>query len=107
MMYYHNPKCSKSREGLKILNEKGISPKVKLYLKETLTKSEIESLLEILVDPIASILRENPNNIKLNKNNDELIQHILNNPIALQRPILVNKNKAKIGRPTESLFSII
>jgi len=109
---YHNPRCSKSREGVCLLEEKGIEFETFRYLDEKITKRELKSLLKKLkIKPIELIRTKE----ELWKNNyagkqladDELIAIMINNPVLIERPIIVNGNKAVIGRPIEKIFEII
>ena len=113
MIYYHNPRCSKSREGLKILESSKKQFKVKLYLSEELLYSEIEDLLDKLqIDPKElirkkeKIIEEEGIDLK-NMTKKEIILTILKYPILIERPILVSKDKAVIGRPPEIINSIL
>lgn len=110
---YHNPRCTKSRQTLALLEEKKINPEIKLYLQETLKKSEIKDLLKKLDLTPRQILRTNEAEYKDNdlKNkdlsDDDLIAAIAKYPKILQRPIVVNGNKAALGRPPENVLEII
>ena len=113
MIYYHNPRCSKSREGLKLLESSKKQFKVKLYLSEELLYSEIEDLLDKLqIDPKElirkkeKIIEEKGIDLK-NMTKKEIILAILEYPILIERPILVSKDKAVIGRPPEIINSIL
>ena len=113
MIYYHNPRCSKSREGLKLLESSKKQFKVKLYLSEELLYSEIEDLLDKLqIDPKElirkkeKIIEEEGIDLK-NMTKKEIILTILKYPILIERPILVSKDKAVIGRPPEIINSIL
>ena len=113
-IYYHNPKCSKSRQGLVLLEEKGIDPQVKLYLKEDMTTQEILSLFEKTgLGPLEGMIRTKEQTFKdLELKNAELSQEewakiIVDNPILLERPIFVNGDKACIGRPPSNIFDIL
>ena len=65
MIYYHNPRCRKSREGLTFLNEKNIQPKIREYLKENLTHQELISILEKLNMRPDELMRKNETIIKM------------------------------------------
>ena len=112
MMYYHNPRCRKSREGLTFLNEKNIQPKIREYLKENLTHQELKSILDKLNMRPDELMRKNEatykNEIKGKKlTDDQLILKMIENPKLIERPILVNGDRAIIGRPAENLMSIV
>ena len=110
MKYYHNPKCSKSRLGLDYLIEKNRKLDVIDYIKVGLIKTEVADLSEKLSLPPSHFIRKN--DLKkhgLTHCNDEeswatlLVEH----PYLLERPILVNNQKAAIGRPLENFDSIL
>lgn len=113
-IYYHNPKCSKSRAGLALLEENGLSPKIYEYLKEGLTKIEVLDLIKKTgKKPTEGFVRlKETVAIELNlKDSDKTLEQwalvISENPILLERPILVIGDKAIIGRPPKDLLQII
>lgn len=108
---YHNPKCSKSREALKILEEHEIKPHIIEYLNAPLTKPELHDMLIKLDQPYEKVLRTKDElfkelNINLN-NEDEVIDTIIENPSLLERPIVVTNTRAIIGRPPEAILELI
>jgi arsenate reductase len=111
--YYHNPKCSKSREGLELLKKKGISLHIKDYLKEGLSVAEISNLSKLLNLPPQEFVRKKEEiykELKLDEKHltfKEWCQIIADNPKLLERPILSTNKKAVIGRPTENLLTLI
>lgn len=109
----HNPRCSKSRQTLELLEEKGIKPTIRLYLENPLTKEELLDIVKKLnISPI-DLVRKNEeifNQIIHNGehfNNDSAIDLMVQNPKLIQRPIVINNNRAKIGRPPESVLEIL
>ena len=109
MIYYHNPRCTKSREGLKLLQDKKIELTIKDYLKETLTKEEIKTLISTSEHKISEFIRPKETkdeNISATTD-DDWINAIANHPRILQRPILTTGTKTAIGRPPEHLLSIL
>lgn len=112
MKYYHNPRCAKSREGLAYLNEKGLEPEVILYMVEPLNPSELEDIIEALgieaLDLVRSkekVWKEDFADKELEE--DELILTMIEYPNLMERPILVNGDKATIGRPKENFDAIL
>ncbi len=100
---YHNPRCSKSRCALETLTEKGEEVEVIEYLKTPLTKKILKNLLMKLNMKPIDIIRVNEDVFKKNfkgKNftDDEWIQILIENPVLLQRPIVVSEYKAEIMR---------
>ena len=109
---YHNPKWSKSRNSVRILEEKKIDCKIIEYLKNPLSVNELENILNILQLKPIDIIRKTEadykeNKINLIKNDNELLMAIIKFPKILQRPIILNGNKGVIGRPPENILSII
>ena len=109
---YHNPRCRKSREGLQILEESGKDFEIVKYLENKPTKEELSDIIELLgIKPIdlvrknESIWKENYKNKQLSDN--EIIKIIIENPKLIERPIVVNKDKAIVGRPPENIKKII
>ncbi len=111
-MYFHNPRCSKSREGLNYLNEKGITPMIVKYLDTPLNSQEIKQLLEKLgIKPI-DLIRKNEDIYKKeikgkDFSDEELIEAMANNPKLIERPIVINDTKAVIARPAEKMDEIL
>ncbi len=112
MKYYHNPRCSKSRQGLELLKNKGIDPDVILYLKNTPTEKELTQIIKKLgIKPI-QLVRKTEKIFKENFKGKELsdkewIQAMVKYPKLIERPILINDNKAALGRPPEDLLTIL
>ena len=112
-LFYHNPKCSKSRKALEIIDTHNIDTKVILYLKYKITKSMLNEILDLSGLSIRDIIRRNEKEYKennldnLNLTKDELLDLILKYPKLLQRPVFVFNNKAIIGRPPEDVLKII
>ena len=109
---YHNARCSKSREGVCFLEESKQEFEVINYLEQSPKKRELKSLLKKLnIKPIElvrkkeSIWIENFKNIELT--DDQVIEAMVKNPVLIERPIIVNGNKAVIARPTEKINEIL
>ncbi|MCE9592399.1 MAG: arsenate reductase (glutaredoxin) [Planctomycetes bacterium] len=110
---YHNPRCSKSRQTLQILTDRGIEPKVVEYLKDPPDEKRIESLLKMLGMEPAQLLRRGEAEYKdlgLDKKLDDrkaLIRAMAQHPVLIERPIVVKGNKARLGRPPEQVEEIL
>ena len=110
---YHNPRCSKSRQTLELLQENNISPEIILYLENPPTKSDLKSLLGKLGMTARQLLRSSEDAYKsqglANKSltDDQLLDAMLAEPKLIQRPIVVNGDKAALGRPPENVLDII
>jgi arsenate reductase len=109
---WHNPKCSKSREALKLLEEKGGDIKVVKYLEETPSRGEIAALLQKLGISARELMRTKEETYKelgLAKVEDEekLIDALAEYPRLIERPILIEGNRALIGRPVEKVVEFL
>ncbi|MDD5052190.1 MAG: arsenate reductase (glutaredoxin) [Sulfuricurvum sp.] len=112
MIIWHNPKCSKSREALKLLEEKGGLFEVFKYLDIPPSREEIETLLKKLGVSARELMRTKEDLYKelgLAKIEDEsaLIDALTENPKLIERPILIEKNRAIIGRPVEKVIDFL
>ena len=109
---YHNNRCGKSRDALAILTEKNVEFKVVDYLKNPPTTKELESILRKLNMAPIDLIRKGEAIYKENYKdktftNAEWIQIIVNNPILIERPIIINSDKAVIGRLPENVLAIL
>ena len=110
-LIYHNPRCRKSREALALLEAKGVPVEVKLYLTEGIDADEVVILSKKLGMHPSEFVRKNETAYKALGTDEFSIEEwadiIENNPILLERPILVINDRAVIGRPPETILSII
>lgn len=107
---YHNPRCSKSRQTLALLNERGIAPTVVEYLQTPPDEATIRSLLKKLgIEPAQLIRRKEYLALGLPDTNDpqELIARMAAHPEIIERPIVVRGAKARLGRPPEQVLEIL
>ncbi|MDG6881925.1 arsenate reductase [Phocoenobacter uteri] len=110
---YHNPKCSKSRGALAMLEEKGYETEVVLYLETPPTAEMLKQLLTEMDMSARELLRTNEDPYKaLNLTNSELtesqlIQAMVENPILINRPIVKTQQGTKLGRPLENIACIL
>ncbi|MBH0050840.1 arsenate reductase (glutaredoxin) [Pseudoalteromonas sp. SWYJZ19] len=110
---YHNPRCSKSRETLALLQSKAIEPSVVEYLKTPLTHEQISTLvIQLGFSSVRELMRTKEDDYKALNLKDEscesaLIDAMVQNPKLIERPIVVNNNKAAIGRPPENVLSVL
>jgi len=109
---YHNNRCSKSREGVCFLENKKTDFQVINYMEDIPTKSELKDLLQKLNIPALDLVRkkeaiwiENYKGKELNE--EQIIQAMIDNPKLIERPIIVNGEKAVIARPTERINEIL
>jgi len=109
---YHNPRCRKSREGLQIVEASGQAFEIVQYLKEVPSFEELESIIHLLGIAPMQLVRKNEaiwkENFKGKELSDaEIIQAMIDNPKLIERPIVINNNKAVIGRPPENIQQIL
>ncbi|MDA7804566.1 arsenate reductase (glutaredoxin) [Schleiferiaceae bacterium] len=111
---YHNPRCQKSREALALLEEKGFSFEVRQYMKdeESMSAAEFEDVLDALDMDAIDLVRKNESVWKeeyrdLELGEDEIILAMIENPRLMERPIIVNGDKAVVARPAEKVFEVL
>ncbi len=110
---YHNPRCSKSRQTLQLLEQQGTQPKVIEYLKHPPDEPTLKKLIQMLgIEPIDLIRKKEPLyktlGLEAQKDNPQaLIQAMVQNPILIERPIVVQGNQAQLGRPPEKVLEIL
>ncbi len=110
---FHNPRCSKSRETLKIIENKGISPDIVLYLNNPPDKKTLVSiLLKLKIDAFDLLRKGEPEFKELNladksKSEDEILEAMIKFPKLIERPIVISENEAILGRPPENVLNLI
>ena len=110
---YHNPRCSKSRLTLELLKDKGIDPKVILYLETPPSEKELVLILKKLNMEARELLRKGEVEFKeqnlsdTSKSEEDVIQAMVNFPKLMERPIVIYGDRAVIGRPPENVLKII
>ncbi|PKH51513.1 arsenate reductase (glutaredoxin) [Tenacibaculum sp. Bg11-29] len=109
---YHNSRCSKSRCGLEILENSGKEFEVVKYLENIPTENELTAIINLLKITPIELVRKNEKIWKEEFKGKELsdadvIKAMVDNPKLIERPIVINGNKAVIGRPSENILAII
>jgi len=109
---WHNPRCSKSRNALELLNEKGVDAEVIKYLETPHTKEDIKSLLKMLNISARELMRVKEDiykelNLKDENDEEKLIEALVENPKLIERPIVIKDGKAAIGRPIENIVELL
>mgnify|MGYP003389234359 FL=1 len=113
VIIYHNPRCSKSRQALSLLHEKNIDTDIVEYLKSPPTVSELKDILLKLGYKPRQLLRKNEQiykDLELGsdgKTDDDLVNAMVDNPILIERPIIISGDQVTIGRPAESILDIL
>lgn len=109
---WHNPRCSKSRNAINLLEEKNINADVVKYLESTPSVEEIKNVLSLLGMGAKELMRKGEavyKDLALAEVNDEtkLIEAMAQNPILIERPVIIRGNKAVIARPIENLEELL
>ncbi len=110
---YHNPRCSKSRQALALLTERGLEPRVVEYLKTPPDRKTLEGLLELLGIGPRDLMRKNEPEYRAaglddpTLSDEQLIDVLLEHPILIERPIVVTNGRAVIGRPPERVLALL
>ncbi|MBD8487404.1 arsenate reductase (glutaredoxin) [Echinicola sp. CAU 1574] len=111
---FHNPRCGKSRNSLKLLQEKMPGEQIEIikYLETPPSKTELKAVVQMLGISADQLIRKNENVWKENfkgksYGEDELIDIMVDNPILIERPIVIKERKAVIGRPPENILEIL
>jgi arsenate reductase len=112
LLIYHNPRCRKSREGLAILENSGKEFEIVKYLVDVPLEKELAEIIKLLgIEPIQlvrkteKIWKENYKGKELS--DSEIIKAMVQNPKLIERPIIINRNKAVIGRPPENILELL
>ena len=108
---YHNPRCSKSRQTLELVRERGVEPEIVEYLDTPPSAAELKAILHKLGKNAADIVRKKEakeEGIDVGAlDEDALIEALAAHPRAIERPIVVKGAKARMGRPPESVLEIL
>lgn len=110
---YHNPRCSKSRQTLQLLQEHGVEPEVVEYLKTPPDKETLKNILSQLQLSPRDLMRHKENEYTENHlddpslSDDELIEAMLKHPKLIERPIVVTDKGTTIGRPPENVLEVV
>jgi arsenate reductase len=109
---YHNPKCSKSREALALLEGRGIRPRIVRYLETPPDAAELAAIVRKLGIPPEQLVRKGEEIFKAKYagkalSDSEWIQAMVEDPVLIERPIVVKGTKAALGRPPERVLAIL
>jgi len=110
---YHNPRCSKSRQALALLQENSVEPQIVEYLKTPPDAATLEKLLDMLGLEPRELMRTKEKEYRENElanpdlSRDALIAAMVAHPKLIERPIVVKDNKAALGRPPEAVLDIL
>jgi arsenate reductase len=109
---YHNPRCSKSRNTLALLEERGVSLDIVLYLETPPDRKQIRNLLSMLGMSAGDLVRRGEQDYKScgldrNSTDEEIVNAMATHPKLIERPIVVKGRKAVLGRPPENVLELI
>lgn len=107
---YHNPRCGKSREALRLIEERGLSPQVIEYLKTPPTAAELGRILGLLgLSPRDLLRRKEAREAGIDPAlpDEDLIRAMIAHPAVIERPIVVADGKAALGRPPEKVLEVL
>ena len=111
---YHNPRCSKSRQGLELCNDSKVNVEVVNYLKTNIAKSELEGIISRLNGCVSGLIRNGDAVFKQSKHSNlditdekNVLTILLELPQVMQRPLLDDGNRVIIGRPPEDFSEIL
>ena len=109
---WHNPRCSKSRNAIALLEENGVDAEVVKYLETPPTKEEIVEVLKMLGISVRELMRTKENiykelGLKDVTDEDALIDAMVEHPKLIERPVVIKDGKAAIGRPIENIVEIL
>lgn len=108
---WHNPRCSKSRQTLALLEGRGITPTIRLYQQDAPSEAEIRAVLQALDRPASALVRTGDalfRDLGLTKDMDEdhLIAAMATHPALIERPVVLHNGCAALGRPPESVLTL-
>jgi arsenate reductase len=114
LIIFHNPRCSKSRQALEILRSRGYEPQVVFYLQDAPSYSELKELASRLGLEARDFLRHKEArmrelglSLKDERANDDWLKIMAENPVLIERPIVVNGDRAVLGRPPEKVLELL
>ncbi|WP_375281917.1 arsenate reductase (glutaredoxin) [Pseudooctadecabacter sp.] len=111
MTLWHNPRCTKSRQTLALLQERGLQPAVRLYLQDPPTEAEIIAVRNALGVTADEMMRRGEKLFKemglATASEDALLAAMAAHPILIERPVLIHNGRAAIGRPPEDVLAIL
>jgi arsenate reductase (glutaredoxin) len=112
IVIYHNLRCSKSREALELLQQRGITPRIIEYLKTPPTKAELRDLINKLGIKPEALLRKSEDVFKekfagRNLSDDEWVAAMADNPVLIERAIVIRNDRAVVARPPERLAELL
>lgn len=112
MIIFHNPRCSKSRQTLELIQQANVEPEVRLYLKDQVSYEELESILKKLDISPEELIRKGESIYKeqfkgKTLSDEEWINAMIEHPKLIERPIVIKGDQAVLGRPPENVLELL
>ena len=117
MTIWHNPRCSKSRQTLALMQENGVEPRIRLYLEDPPDVAELRRLLDLLGQPVTALLRKGEADYKQHfaaiagnetaGNETACLELLARYPKVIERPVVIVGNRAVLGRPPENVLALL
>ena len=113
LVIWHNPRCTKSRETLALLRQKGLEPEIRDYLKETPTVDELKAVVGKLgFDTVRDWMRTKEADYKAlglkdESDEDRLLEAMVSHPKLIERPVVIHGERAALGRPPEKVLDVL
>lgn len=110
LVLWHNPRCSKSRETLALLQQHGVEPTIVEYLKTPPSAAELDRVLKLLGREPRELMRKGEDEyagVPADGDRAELIAYMVAHPKLIERPVLIHGKKAAVGRPPEAVLAIL
>lgn len=113
IVIWHNPRCSKSRQTLKLLEDRGIEPRIRRYLDDPPSEAELDRVLGLLSLEPRDLMRRKEAAYRDNQlddpglTRDQLIRAMHDNPVLIERPVVLAGGRAALGRPPEDVLGIL
>lgn len=112
MTIWHNPRCSKSRQTLALMQENGVEPVIRLYLEDPPDAAELRRLLDLLGQPVTALLRKGEAEYKehfaaIAGDATACLELLACYPKVIERPVVIAGNRAVLGRPPENVLALL
>jgi len=111
VVIWHNPRCSKSRATLALIEQRGIEPVIVPYLEQAPDAEELRRVLQLLGIEAADLIRRGEPSYKdlglANASADELVAAMAAHPLLIERPVVIHGDRAALGRPPEQVMEIL
>ncbi len=109
---WHNPRCSKSRETLALLRERGVEPEIRLYLEDAPTEAELRAALAALGISAIGLVRRGEAAWKalglgMDAGEAEIVAAMAAQPVLIERPVVFSGDRARLGRPPEAVLDLL